>query len=167
MNKTLCESRFNRELKRDKLPSELPNHADVMARIDELGWSKEIASLQKQIEMQRRKSKSATTKSEKDGAIQRRHVLQMQLDYWRGKYERFTMTEVPDGFSNRQGVDIGMIGKYARLYLKTVFERIHTVKGATTAEFRRMWGLQEEYADRKSTRLNSSHSTSSRMPSSA
>ena len=32
------------------------------------------------------------------------------------------MTEVPDGFSNRQGVDIGMIGKYARLYLKTVFE---------------------------------------------
>lgn len=49
------------------------------------------------------------------------------------------MTEVPDGFSNRQGVDIGMIGKYARLYLKTVFERIHTVKGATTAEFRRMW----------------------------
>lgn len=115
MNKTLCESRFNRELKRDKLPSELPNHADVMARIDELGWSKEIASLQKQIEMQRRKSKSATTKSEKDGAIQRRHVLQMQLDYWRGKYERFTMTEVPDGFSNRQGVDIGMIGKYATL----------------------------------------------------
>lgn len=136
MNKTLCESRFNRELKRDKLPSELPNHADVMARIDEFGWPEKIAGLQKQIEMQRRKSKSATTKSEKDGAIQRRHVLQMQLDYWRGKYERFTMTEVPDGFSNRQGVDIGMIGKYARLYLKTVFERIHTVKGATTAEFR-------------------------------
>ena len=67
-----------------------------------------IAGLQKQIEIQRRKSKSATTKSEKDGAIQRRHVLQMQLDYWRGKYERFTMTEVPDGFSNRQGVDIGI-----------------------------------------------------------
>ncbi|MFR3489306.1 MAG: hypothetical protein ACLTTP_08720 [Alistipes ihumii] len=117
-----------------------------MARIDEFGWPEKIAGLQKQIEIQRRKSKSATTKSEKDGAIQRRHVLQMQLDYWRGKYERFTMTEVPDGFSNRQGVDIGMIGKYARLYLKTVFERIYTVKGATTAEFRRMWGLQEEYA---------------------
>lgn len=155
MNKTLCESRFNRELKRDKLPSELPNHADVMARIDEFGWPEKIAGLQKQIEMQRRKSKSATTKSEKDGAIQRRHVLQMQLDYWRGKYERFTMTEVPDGFSNRQGVDIGMIGKYARLYLKTVFERIYTVKGATTAEFRRMWGLQEEYARKE--RVNHTH----------
>ncbi len=155
MNKTLCESRFNRELKRDKLPSELPNHADVMARIEELGWPEKIAGLQKQIEIQRRKSKSATTKSEKDGAIQRRHVLQMQLDYWRGKYERFTMTEVPDGFSNRQGVDIGIIGKYARLYLKTVFERIYTVKGATTAEFRRMWGLQEEYARKE--RVNHTH----------
>ena len=62
MNKTLCESRFNRELKRDKLPSELPNHADVMARIDEFGWPEKIAGLQKQIEIRRRKSKSATTK---------------------------------------------------------------------------------------------------------
>ena len=65
------------------------------------------------------------------------------------------MTEVPDGFSNRQGVDIGIIGKYARLYLKTVFERIYTVKGATTAEFRRMWGLQEEYARKE--RVNHTH----------
>ena len=65
------------------------------------------------------------------------------------------MTEVPEGFSNRQGVDIGIIGKYARLYLKTVFDRVYPVKGATTAEFRRMWGLQADYG--KKERVNHAH----------
>ncbi|MDE6827603.1 MAG: CRISPR-associated protein Csn1, partial [Alistipes sp.] len=113
MNNTLCENRFNREVKRAKLPSELSGHAEIMAHIEGFGWQEKIESLQKMVEAQVRKSKSAATKTEKDNAIQRRHYLQMQLAYWRGKIERFTMTEVPDGFSNRQGVDIGIIGRYA------------------------------------------------------
>ena len=151
MNKTLCEKQFNRDVKRTKIPSELSIHAEIMARIEAFGWQEKIDSLQKQIEGQVRKSKGAATKPEKDNAIQRRHYLKMQLDYWRGKLERFTMTEVPEGFSNRQGVDVGIIGRYARLYLKTVFERIYTVKGSTTAEFRKMWGLQEEYEKKERT----------------
>ena len=151
MNKTLCENRFNRETKRAKLPAELSNHAEIMERIDSFGWREKVETLRKQIAALVRRSKGAATKSEKDSAIQRRHYLQMQLDYWCGKYERFTMTEVPEGFSNRQGVDIGIIGKYARLYLKTVFNRIYTVKGSTTAAFRKMWGLQEEYARKERT----------------
>ena len=155
MNKTLCESRFNRMVKQANLPAELANHAEVMTRIETMGWKKKITTLREQIENCVRKSRSATTKEDKDKAIWRRHYLQMQLDYWKGKYERFTMTRVPDGFSNRQGVDIGIIGRYARMYLGTVFERIYTVKGATTAEFRRMWGLQDEYA--KKERVNHVH----------
>ena len=155
INKTLCENRFNRETKRAKLPAELSNHAEIMERIESFGWREKVESLQKQIEAQVRRSKGAATKPEKDSAIQRRHYLQMQLDYWRGKYERFTMTEIPEGFSNRQGVDIGIIGKYARLYLKTVFDRIYTVKGSTTAAFRKMWGLQEEYIRKE--RVNHIH----------
>ena len=154
-NKTLCDCRYNREVKRAKLPSELADAQAIGARIEELGWRKRIDELEKQIGNQIRKSKNASTKQEKDFAIQRRHYLKMQLDYWKGKYERFTMTEVPDGFSNRQGVDIGIIGRYARLYLKSVFERIYTVKGATTDAFRKMWGLQEEYA--KKERVNHVH----------
>ncbi|MCD8182090.1 MAG: hypothetical protein LUE99_02260 [Bacteroides sp.] len=49
----------------------------------------------------------------KDALIQKRHRLVMERDYWRGKYERFIMTEVPEGFSRRQGVGIGLISKYA------------------------------------------------------
>ena len=155
MNKTLCENRYNRAVKRSRLPAELSDHAEIMARIESFGWQEKVESLQKQIDAQIRKSKAAATKAEKDGAIQRRHYLKLQQDYWRGKCERFTMTEVPEGFSNRQGVDIGIIGRYARLYLKTVFEHIHTVKGATTSDFRKIWGLQAEYE--KKARVNHVH----------
>ena len=65
------------------------------------------------------------------------------------------MKEVHTGFSNRQGVDIGIIGKYAKLYLHTVFDKIFVVKGATTAAFRKVWGLQSVYE--KKERINHVH----------
>lgn len=152
MNKTLCECSFNRNIKRGKLPSELANHGEVMARIEQLGWEEHCNDLYKQIQRTRG---SFSTKEIKDAMIQKRHRLMMELDYWKGKLARFTMSEVPEGFSNRQGVDIGIIGRYARLYLKTVFEKVYVVKGATTADLRKAWGLQEEYA--KKERINHVH----------
>lgn len=152
MNKTLCDSSFNRDVKKGKLPTELANHAEVLARIEQLGWNAKCEELHKQIE---RTKGTFSTKEIKDAMIQKRHRLMMELDYWKGKLVRFTMTEVPEGFSNRQGVDIGIIGRYARLYLKTVFEKVYPVKGATTADFRKAWGLQEEYI--KKERVNHVH----------
>ena len=152
MNKTLCESGFNRDIKRGKLPSELANHTEILAHIEQLGWDAKCEDLHKQIE---RTKGSFSTKAIKDAMIQKQHRLMMELDYWRGKLMRFTMTDVPEGFSNRQGVDIGIIGRYARLYLKTVFDKVYVVKGATTADFRKAWGLQEEY--RKKERVNHIH----------
>lgn len=172
LNKTLCESRFNREVKRAKLPSELSNYNEVMAHVAQQKWETKINDLEKQIS--RIKTSGASSKEIKDAMIVKRHRLRMELDYWRGKYERFTMKEVPQGFSNRQGVDIGIIGRYARMYLNSYFNKykgdssslddsnevainkqIFTVKGATTAEFRVMWGLQEEYT--KKERVNHVH----------
>lgn len=152
MNKTLCENHFNREIKKAKLPSELSNHAEILAIVDSFGWQKKVDELRRQIE--RTKGYSAT-KEDKDKKIQQRHQLKMELDYWEGKLKRFTMTEVPEGFSNRQGVDIGIIGRYARMYLQTVFRRVSTVKGATTAEFRKMWGVQDHYS--KKERVSHAH----------
>lgn len=155
MNKTLCQADFNRRIKREKLPAELGSHAEILARIEQLGWEKEIEKLEKQIYGCDRSAKGAATKESKDKAIRDRHYLRMRLNYLRGKLMRFTMTEVPEGFSNRQGVDIGIIGRYAKMYLETVFDRVYTVKGATTADFRKMWGLQEEYV--KKERVNHIH----------
>lgn len=154
-NKTLCNNEFNRKTKRTKLPSELSCAYKIEAVIEGLGWVEKIKDLEKQIALQIKKAKSATTKENKDKAIQRRHYLNMHLNYWRDKLNRFTMTEVSDGFTKRQGVDIGIISRYARMYLQTAFKNVHTVKGATTADFRKMWGLQEEYS--KKERINHIH----------
>jgi CRISPR-associated endonuclease Csn1 len=158
MNKTLCDCRYNRSVKRAKLPSELADHARILAQVEELGWREKIDDLRNQIN--RTKGRYFATKEQKDQNIQRRHYLELQLKYWCGKYERFVMTEVPQGFSNRQGVDIGIIGRYARMYLASVFHAqdrnlIYTVKGATTSDFRKMWGLQEEYTSKE--RVNHCH----------
>ncbi len=153
MNKTLCESRFNRDVKKAKIPAELESHEVLLDRVSE--WKEKTNEIEKQIVFWRRRGKHAASKEEKDNAIRRVHTLSMERDYWRGKYERFAMDKVPEGFSNRQGVDIGIIGRYARMYLKTVFNKIYVVKGATTADFRKVWGLQSEYE--KKSRVNHAH----------
>lgn len=153
MNLTLCDSRFNREIKKTKLPAELPNHDEIMARIND--WREKYESLDGQIRKLRGKSKGATTKKLKDDIIYNRHLLELQRDYWRGKYLRFTMEIVPEGFSRRQGTDIGVISKYARLYLKSLFKHVYTVNGIATSDFRKIWGIQKAYS--KKERVNHVH----------
>lgn len=127
MNLTLCDSRFNREVKKTKLPTELSNYDEIMTRIQ--GWKDDYESLEAQIRKQKKLSKGATTKEQKDNIIRKRHLLELRRDYWKGKYLRFTMESVPEGFSRRQGTDISVISKYARLYLKSLFKHVYTVKG--------------------------------------
>lgn len=153
MNLTLCDSRFNRDVKKTKLPTELPNHEEIMARIND--WREKYESLDGQIRKLKGKSKGATTKKQKDDIISKRHLLELQRDYWRGKYLRFTMESVPEGFSRRQGTDISVISKYARLYLKSLFKHVYTVKGIATSDFRKIWGIQKVYS--KKERVNHVH----------
>ena len=153
MNLTLCENHFNRDIKKTKLPSELVNHDEILARIAD--WKTMYESLESQIRAQKKKSKGATTKEAKDSIIRRRHLLELRRDYWKGKYERFTMESVPEGFSRRQGTDISVISKYARLYLKSLFKHVYTVKGIATSDFRKIWGIQDIYS--KKERVNHVH----------
>lgn len=151
MNLTLCSNRFNRDIKKTRLPSQLANHDDILERIS--GWKDKYEDLERQI--RKINTKGATSKEEKDKQIQRKHQLKEQCKYWKGKYERFIMTEVPEGFSRRQGTDISVISRYARLYLKSVFKHVYIVKGLATSKFREMWGLQDEYT--KKERVNHVH----------
>lgn len=151
MNLTLCSSTYNREVKKTHLPTELAEHEAILHRIEE--WKERYEDLDRQI----RKTKGvfAATKEEKDKKIRRRHLLSLERDYWRGKYQRFTMTEVPEGFSRRQGTDISVISRYARLFLKSVFRHVYIVKGIATSDFRKIWGIQDEYT--KKERVNHAH----------
>lgn len=150
-NLTLCDSRYNREVKKTRLPSELPCHAEIMQRVE--AWRETVEALDKQI--RRKRTGGAATKEAKDKIIQQRHLLELERNYWRGKLLRFTMTEVPEGFSRRQGVGISVISRYARLYLKSVFRRVFTVKGIATADFRKIWHIQPLYE--KKERVNHVH----------
>ena len=153
MNLTLCDSRFNRDVKKTRLPTELSNHDEIMTRINE--WKEKYESLEGQIRKQKKLSKGASSKEQKDSIIRKRHLLELQRDYWRGKYLRFTMESVPEGFSRRQGTDISVISKYARLYLKSLFKHVYTVKGIATSDFRKIWGIQNAYS--KKERVNHVH----------
>ena len=137
--------------KKTKLPAELVNHDEILERIS--NWKEKYEDIDKQI--RKISTKGATSKEDKDSKIRRRHYLILQRDYWRGKYQRFTMTEVPEGFSRRQGTDISVISRYARMYLKSVFKQVYIVKGIATSDFRKMWGIQDEYA--KKERVNHVH----------
>lgn len=151
MNLTLCSNRYNRDVKKTKLPSQLAGHEEILERIAD--WKAKYEELDKSI--RKLKGSRGTTKEEKDRIIKRKHLLSLQRDYWRGKYQRFTMTEVPEGFSRRQGTDISVISRYARMYLKSVFKHVYIVKGIATSDFRKMWGIQEEYT--KKERVNHVH----------
>ena len=153
MNLTLCDSHFNRDIKKTQLPTELSNHDEIMARIND--WKEKYESLDGQIRRQKKLSKGASSKEQKDGIIRKRHLLELQRDYWHGKYLRFTMESVPEGFSRRQGTDISVISKYARLYLKSLFKHVYTVKGIATSDFRKIWGIQSIYS--KKERVNHVH----------
>ena len=158
-NMTLCSSRFNREIKKAKLPTQLSNHDDILERLEE--WREKIDKLRKDVDHV--KTHSGMEKAVKDRRIQKRHLLKLELDYWVGKYKRFQMEEVPEGFARRQGAGIGLVGKYAGLYLKSLFHKaddrnksnVRVIKGVTTAEYRKMWGIQEEYE--KKSRDNHVH----------
>ncbi|MFN3908068.1 MAG: type II CRISPR RNA-guided endonuclease Cas9 [Flavobacterium sp.] len=146
MNKTLCSARFNRDIKGNKMPVELANHSDILARVDH--WRKEAELLTNQIESISRTIKAASTKDIKDKNIRRRHYLTLKRDYILGKYERFTWKEPKVGFKNSQIPDTGIITKYAQAYLKSYFKRVESVKGGMVAEFRKQWGIQESYIDK-------------------
>ncbi len=150
-NLTLCSCRYNRDVKKTKLPTQLSEHDEILERIAD--WKERYEDLDRQI--RKISTKGISSKEEKDKIIKRRHLLSLQRNYWRGKYQRFTMKEVPEGFSRRQGTDISVISRYARMYLKSVFKQVYIVKGVATSDFRKIWGIQEEYT--KKERVNHVH----------
>ena len=143
MNKTLCSQRFNRDVKKNKMPVELVNHEEIKLRVDH--WRKDADKLSWEIDQIVKSTKAVATKEAKDKKIRRRHYLTLKRDYLKGKYERFIWEEPKVGFKNSQIPDTGIITKYSRAYLNSYFNRVDSVKGGMVAEFRKIWGLQPSY----------------------
>ncbi len=152
-NLTVCDWHFNRNIKKNQIPSQLSNYDDILLRIQP--WQDKVEKLKDNVNFWKAKSRQAQTKDSKDYAIRQRHLWQMELDYWQNKVDRFKMNEVTSGFKNSQLVDTRIITKYATHYLKSVFSNVEVQKGSVTANFRKMLGVQS--IDEKKSRDKHSH----------
>lgn len=163
-NLTVCDAFYNRNIKRNQIPTQLPNYntdfningvtySAIKPRLEH--WKEKVERLKDNVEFWRNKSKKAQDKEVKDYAIRQRHLWQMELDYWKNKLDRFTMQEVTSGFKNSQLVDTRIITKYAYHYFKSVFNNVDVQKGAVTAVFRKILGVQS--LEEKKSRDKHSH----------
>lgn len=87
-------------------------------------------------------ARQSTDKNKKDLIIQKRHIQKLYLDYWRKKYETFTITEVTNQFRRQQLTDTQIITKYSLPYLRTVFNRVDVQKGIVTDKFRKIYNIE-------------------------
>lgn len=147
-NKTVCLAYYNREVKKNSMPTELEDYEEIKKRL--LPWEKRVEHLEYRVRFWQRKSKQSLTKEKKDKAIRQKHLWQMELDYWKDKLSRFTMTEVPEGFRRKQLNDTRLITKYAYHYLKSVFGKVDVQKGIITSEFRKIFGFPVKTRDNHS-----------------
>ncbi|MCE5178218.1 MAG: hypothetical protein LLF81_03610 [Porphyromonadaceae bacterium] len=163
-NLTICDYYYNRHIKKNRIPTQLENYdkevvingqsySAIKPRLEK--WEQKVEQLKNNVEFWRYKSKQAQTKENKDDAIRQKNVWQMELDYWRDKLSRFTMTEVTSGFKHSQLNDTRLITKYAYHYLKSVFNKVEVQKGSVTADFRKMLGVQS--VEEKKSRDKHSH----------
>lgn len=164
-NLTVCDSHYNRVVKRNLLPTQLPNYEnDVIingreykAILPQLRrWESIVERLKDNVASWKARSRKAIDKSRKDQCIRQIHLWQMELDYWNTKLQHFKQIEVSNGFRNRQLVDTGLITRHTAIYLKSLFRNVDVQKGEVTAIFRKILGIQQE-SKQKNRNLLSHH----------
>ncbi len=153
-NLTICDANYNRNVKKNKIPAQLPEWETIKKRIQP--WRDRIEQLRWNIDNQKRISKRAVTMDAKDRAIRKRHEYELELDYWQKKVNAFMIEDVNGGFKNSQLNDTRIITKYAFHYLKTVFKVVDVQKGQITADFRKILQIQDE-AEKKDRSKHSHH----------
>ncbi len=150
-NLTVCYSRYNSDIKNNRIPKECPNYeaekdlpdigvcTAIKPRLDK--WEK-LRDHYKNLYKEKGKPFGNETEDGKNSRIQLKHYYKMHYDYWKDKVDRFTADEIKESWVRRQLTDTQMVSKYAREYLKTYFNKVLVQKGSTTADFRKIFGVQ-------------------------
>ena len=155
-NLTICDAKFNREVKQNCLPSQLSEQAQEVIQANIKSWKEKYEELDKQLRRMKNSASGLSTKDARDRVVAKKRLLEMQRDFWRNKYNSFIIEEKDvKGFTRRQGTDISVISRYGRLYLQSLFGRVDVVKGSMTDAFRKIWGIQSAYE--KKNRENHVH----------
>jgi len=151
-NLTVCDSYYNRHIKQNRIPIQLPNYncdvtidgttyTAIKPRLEK--WVQQVEKLSKNVLFWKNRARRAQTEDSKNACIRQKLLWQMEYDYWRQKLDRFKMKpeNLTDGFRNSQLVDTGIITRYAVLYLKTIFNSVDVQNGQSTAAFRKVFGI--------------------------
>lgn len=150
-NKTLCEARYNRDVKKGHVPKDCPNYDDEIYT-NLAPWRNRVAELDKVYKAQKAKAKAVTDPQAKSNARIKAIRTKLELDYWRSKLRRFEITadrlvdpvDGLSGFKRRQLVDTGIMGSHAVEFLKSVYPCVYSVNGSATAFARKAWGIQTD-----------------------
>lgn len=154
-NKTICDLKYNRQIKKGCVPTECPNYDEIYVRL--APWREKVAELKKVYQQQKSKAKVVSDPNAKAQARIKAIQTRLELNYWSDKLYRFDVsadklsetTNGLSGFKKRQLVDSGIMSSHAVELLKSVYERVYAVNGAATAFARKAWGIQgEEKKDR-------------------
>ena len=168
-NLTLCESHYNRDIKKTLLPSQCPNATEAW-RDPETGieyppiwdggvmraWMDKLHALEDQCRRhrpQRGGDPEAYAKGRRDYLL-----CDLERRYWSEKIGMFKITDErvsQTSFMPRQLVDTGSITKFAVDFLKQRYLKVYPRNGAVTAFARKAWGLQAE--DEEKDRANHTH----------
>lgn len=156
-NLTLCFQHYNRNVKRNLLPSECPNAADPWTdpatgqQYPALSegrvlrqWTEQLTALEKKLEKKPRRGSDPAAY-----AAARQNYLKQRMEYetLRKKVAAFRLTAErvnEAGFMPRQMVDTGIITSRAVRYLKSRYTHVYATNGAATAFARKAWGIQSE-----------------------
>jgi len=162
-NQTIAFADYNTNIKGTELPVHLPNYSKNVAGVGteiepRLQQWKTIRDGFKKAFETRQKPNGAEDENTKNIRIQDKHFYRMHYDYWNDKLDRFTRTDVNDKWARRQLTDTQNISKYAREFLKTYFFKVAVQKGSTTAEFRKMLGLEDK-DNQKDRNAHTHHTT--------
>lgn len=152
MNKVLVGAWANRQAKGNMQPYQLPNYENIKNNLAYKFYYERYKNYD-------RKARASRTDEFKVKAA--KYCNRLIADYWRGKWERFTMTEEPEGFKMWQGPGNATIARYLGRYLGSFFYRVDNedgvdkvksnvfiVKGMVTAQLRHVWGLQQEWEEK-------------------
>lgn len=154
-NLTICDAYYNRHIKQNRIPTELPNYEKdvsidghpytaIKPRLEM--WQDKVERLSKNVLFWKNKAKKTQIESIHNNCMREMLLWQMEYDYWRQKLDRFTMKakDLTDGFRNSQLVDTGVITRYAVLYLKTLFVQVDVQNGQSTSAFRKIFGIPQK-----------------------
>ncbi|MBR3220589.1 MAG: hypothetical protein IKF72_00015 [Kiritimatiellae bacterium] len=148
-NKTLCDAKYNREVKKGMVPTDCPNYeSEIFTRL--APWRERVEGLRKTWQSRRNAAKAASDPQQRANARIKAIRTKLELDYWRDKLRRFEITSDKlidpanglSGFKRRQLVDTGIMSSHAVELLRSVYPNVYSVNGAATAFARKAWGIQ-------------------------